>query len=267
MSPTPFQSDQPHGNHHSPHPDKGDTTVIVTTDNNDNKNINTYGGMSCPSSLKIHRDSHAIKKLSSPNTSSSSASVSSFAAPRIKSLHHNHQQHRGPVIIYTHSPKVIHTNPRDFMSLVQKLTGMSSSDEGERPVDQSTGPPIYDKIGSCGPHMSISGLKRIAQGLGNDNNNNTTKNSSNNDDNESSSVITDENCSSSTTGDDVVQLNSGVGLALFDQAMMPPPLDPAFSSLPLYSISNSSSFDLLCPGPDPPLCDYIDFNLPYNHMS
>ncbi|XP_020263862.1 nuclear speckle RNA-binding protein B-like [Asparagus officinalis] len=36
-------------------------------------------------------------------------------------------QHRPPVIIYTVSPKVIHTNPSDFMSLVQRLTGAASS--------------------------------------------------------------------------------------------------------------------------------------------
>ncbi|XP_076949786.1 uncharacterized protein LOC143622561 [Bidens hawaiensis] len=33
------------------------------------------------------------------------------------------QQPPPPVIIYTHSPKVIHTRPCDFMALVQKLTG------------------------------------------------------------------------------------------------------------------------------------------------
>ncbi|KAF7827810.1 VQ motif-containing protein 8, chloroplastic [Senna tora] len=31
---------------------------------------------------------------------------------------------RKPIIIYTHSPKVIHTKAQDFMALVQSLTGM-----------------------------------------------------------------------------------------------------------------------------------------------
>ncbi|XP_055826551.1 nuclear speckle RNA-binding protein B [Solanum dulcamara] len=44
----------------------------------------------------------------------------------IKKSQHQHQQRHHPVIIYTHSPKIIHTNPCDFMSLVQKLTGLSS---------------------------------------------------------------------------------------------------------------------------------------------
>ena len=35
------------------------------------------------------------------------------------------KQRRQPVIIYTHSPKIIHTQARDFMALVQRLTGLS----------------------------------------------------------------------------------------------------------------------------------------------
>ncbi|KAH7571161.1 hypothetical protein ACOSP7_019805 [Xanthoceras sorbifolium] len=59
-----------------------------------------------PSPLKLNRDSHTIHKPSS----------SSLAQ----------QPRNGPIIIYTHSPKVIHTQARDFMALVQKLTGLSS---------------------------------------------------------------------------------------------------------------------------------------------
>ncbi|CAI9785389.1 unnamed protein product [Fraxinus pennsylvanica] len=36
---------------------------------------------------------------------------------------------RQPVIIYTYSPKVIHAQARDFRALVQKLTGLTSSEE------------------------------------------------------------------------------------------------------------------------------------------
>nr|XP_043620332.1 VQ motif-containing protein 8, chloroplastic-like [Erigeron canadensis] len=35
------------------------------------------------------------------------------------------KQIRPPIIIYTHSPEVIHTKPHEFMALVQKLTGAS----------------------------------------------------------------------------------------------------------------------------------------------
>ncbi|WZY95152.1 hypothetical protein YC2023_067481 [Brassica napus] len=38
-------------------------------------------------------------------------------------------KHSQPVIIYTNTPKTIHTNPKDFMALVQKLTGMSNFEE------------------------------------------------------------------------------------------------------------------------------------------
>ncbi|KAK4841449.1 hypothetical protein QYF36_004697 [Acer negundo] len=66
-----------------------------------------------PSPLKLNKDSHTIQK---PSSSSSSSSLAS--PPQ--------QKRNGPVIIYTHSPKVIHTQARDFMALVQKLTGHSS---------------------------------------------------------------------------------------------------------------------------------------------
>ncbi|CAN7047957.1 unnamed protein product [Brassica oleracea var. botrytis] len=52
------------------------------------------------------------KKTPSPSISSSTAA-----------------KHRQPVIIYTNTPKTIHTNPKDFMALVQKLTGLSHFEE------------------------------------------------------------------------------------------------------------------------------------------
>jgi hypothetical protein len=68
-----------------------------------------------PAPLKVRKDSHKIKK-----------------PPIAPSTQHQlqqqqQQQHRAPVIIYTVSPKVIHTNPDDFRTLVQRLTGSSSS--------------------------------------------------------------------------------------------------------------------------------------------
>ncbi|KAE8789786.1 protein MKS1-like [Hordeum vulgare] len=89
--------------------------------------------------FKIHRDSHLIHKgavagasaSSPPSSSSTNSSVSSSPgvgqhrpAPRPKQ---QQQQQQQPVIIYTHSPKVIRTSPRDFMSIVQKLTGLESA--------------------------------------------------------------------------------------------------------------------------------------------
>ncbi|KAJ6289260.1 hypothetical protein OIU76_025134 [Salix suchowensis] len=54
-----------------------------------------------PSALKIHQDSHKIKKQPPPPP-------------------------KEPVIIYAVSPKIIHTEESNFMSVVQRLTGLSS---------------------------------------------------------------------------------------------------------------------------------------------
>lgn len=56
--------------------------------------------------LKVSKESHRIRKPPLP-------------LPQV--------QYRPPVIIHTYSPKVIHTQPDDFMSLVQKLTGSSDT--------------------------------------------------------------------------------------------------------------------------------------------
>lgn len=93
-----------------------------------------------PAPLKVRKDSHKIVKkppLAPP-------------AP----LHHRHDYHhhqqqqqppqqsqpRAPVIIYTVSPKVIHTSPNNFMNLVQRLTGLqrSSSDAAAAASASST---------------------------------------------------------------------------------------------------------------------------------
>ncbi|KAE9589424.1 hypothetical protein Lalb_Chr21g0308871 [Lupinus albus] len=80
-------------------------------------NLNGFGEQSKnmingprPSPLKINKDSHLIRKPSVSDTK-------------------QHNQRRVPIIIYTQSPKVIHTTAKDFMALVQRLTGMSSSNQ------------------------------------------------------------------------------------------------------------------------------------------
>ncbi|KAK8928287.1 Protein MKS1 [Platanthera zijinensis] len=69
-----------------------------------------------PSPLKVNKDSHKLKKPSFPPPAA--------AAPAAATSHR-----RPPVIIYTVSPKIIHTKPSEFMSLVQRLTGCASSSE------------------------------------------------------------------------------------------------------------------------------------------
>ncbi|KAK1282033.1 Protein MKS1 [Acorus calamus] len=74
-----------------------------------------------PSPLHVHNDSHKIGKPKSSTTST------------------------GPIIIYTVSPKVIHTEPSEFMSLVQRLTGVSSSSTSAASDDEAH----RVKEGSC----------------------------------------------------------------------------------------------------------------------
>ncbi|KAF8050846.1 hypothetical protein N665_1287s0017 [Sinapis alba] len=77
-----------------------------------------------PTPLKIHKDSHKIIKK--PPLA---------PQPRLQSqppqLHEQEPSQllppRGPVIIYTVSPKIIHTHPNNFMTLVQRLTGKTST--------------------------------------------------------------------------------------------------------------------------------------------
>ncbi|XP_057765751.1 VQ motif-containing protein 8, chloroplastic-like [Salvia miltiorrhiza] len=66
-----------------------------------------------PPPLRVNKDSHVIHK---PHPNQAAAAK------------------RQPVIIYTHSPKVIHAQPHDFMILVQRLTGMSRDDEDDTSV-------------------------------------------------------------------------------------------------------------------------------------
>lgn len=60
-----------------------------------------------PSSLVINKDSHMIRK------------ETKLQRP----------QRINPIIIYTESPKIIHTKAKDFMALVQRLTGRSSTND------------------------------------------------------------------------------------------------------------------------------------------
>lgn len=120
----------------------------------------------CPSPLKINNGSHLIQKPSSHSSSSSSSSniqpssTSSYLLSgdaSVTSLPERikQQQQKQPVIIYAQSPKVIHTQASDFMTLVQKLTGYSrSSDEEELapPVNNEEKPITLDEKESS-PHL------------------------------------------------------------------------------------------------------------------
>jgi hypothetical protein len=69
------------------------------------RNIQLQGPRPAP--LSVNKDSHKIRKPPQP-------------PPQV--------DRRQPIIIYAVSPKTIHANADDFMSVVQRLTGLSSAD-------------------------------------------------------------------------------------------------------------------------------------------
>ncbi|XVE83320.1 hypothetical protein DITRI_Ditri16bG0079300 [Diplodiscus trichospermus] len=100
-----------------------------------------------PSPLKVSKDSHKIKKPPQPPLY---AAVPAAPAD---------QRRRDPVIIYAVSPKVIHAEESDFMSIVQRYTGLSSGDfSGDGNVSpaarlaatEKASPSPREKIGDVG---------------------------------------------------------------------------------------------------------------------
>ncbi|KAK4358080.1 hypothetical protein RND71_023690 [Anisodus tanguticus] len=189
------------------HATKVNQTIISISNNNNNNN-----NVSSP--LKINKASHFIKKSSSnllPSSSSSSSLYNGVAAATSTTTIPS-QQPRHPVIIYTHSPKVIHTHPRDFMALVQKLTGLSPEDDHSSPSHPPQPMPQHPKFEPINEEDLISCSEScLGDILGSDkesiyhtditNNINNKTELLSNDDNESTSVVTDENNGSYNVGD------------------------------------------------------------------
>lgn len=107
-----------------------------------------------PAPLRVAKDSHKIRKPP--------------VAPQPHHHHHHQypqqqhqqlqQQHRPPVIIYTVSPKVIHTNPNEFMNLVQRLTGPSAPS----PVGSSYSA-FQDDGGAVSPAARFASIEKAAK--------------------------------------------------------------------------------------------------------
>jgi MAP kinase substrate 1 len=95
-----------------------------------------------PPRLAVSKDSHKVRK---PPI----APQQRHYQLQQQKHHHHHQpqqqQARAPVIIYDASPKVIHTKPRDFMALIQRLTGPGAAaaqfEAGMEAVPSSSVPP------------------------------------------------------------------------------------------------------------------------------
>ncbi|XVF02234.1 hypothetical protein REPUB_Repub04eG0158400 [Reevesia pubescens] len=158
-----------------------------------------------PSSLKIRKDFLFIQR------SSAGVVVSQAAAAHPKQ--HQQQQKRqrqGPFIIYTYSPKTIHTQARDFMALVQKLTGFSRSDDG---VNNKTAPSESQK--NKAKDNSIAADNRQ-------------------EDNDSSSALTVENGGLAIAGADDNNFTSNVPTTIS-------PTNPFFADIPFFT-PNSTDF-------------------------
>lgn len=82
-----------------------------------------------PSPLSVNKASHKIGKPPRP-------------APPYHPQRAPPPANREPVIIYAISPKVIHTEASDFMSVVQRLTGLCSSSTGASSSEIAAGGPI-----------------------------------------------------------------------------------------------------------------------------
>ncbi|KAB2635149.1 protein MKS1-like [Pyrus ussuriensis x Pyrus communis] len=108
-----------------------------------------------PTPLRIHKDSHKIKKP--PVVPQPSQQPNQQQQP------HHYQQPRQPVIIYTVSPKVIHTNPSEFMDLVQRLTGLprsnSSTTSSSPPSNNNINPLNHDNYNNPPAHDD-QGMKK-----------------------------------------------------------------------------------------------------------
>ncbi|KAF5176751.1 mks1 [Thalictrum thalictroides] len=117
-----------------------------------------------PAPLKVRKDSHKIKKPPIvPQAGSSSSQVlhqhqhQQQQQQQQQQTHHQApQQQRQPVIIYTVSPKVIHTNASEFMSLVQRLTGSSTSTS----TSTSSTSPISHTSGAISPAARFATIEK-----------------------------------------------------------------------------------------------------------
>ncbi|XWS34979.1 hypothetical protein CRYUN_Cryun21dG0084300 [Craigia yunnanensis] len=166
-----------------------------------------------PSPLKISKDSHFVQKPSAGVVSQATAA------------HPKQQQRQGPVIIYTHSPKIIRTQARDFMALVQKLTGFSRSDEvnetaPSRPRKNKTKDNSFSSLeGNINMKLADNGQE----------------------DNDSFSALTDENGGFGVAGGDVNNVSSSYVPTTVS------PTNPFFADIPLFTPNSTNFFCSLRP--------------------
>ncbi|KAL7001132.1 hypothetical protein U1Q18_002285 [Sarracenia purpurea var. burkii] len=172
-----------------------------------------------PTPLRIRKSSYAIQKPSLPYSPSSSSVFGLASAPENPNptadhnhQHHHHRHQQQPVIIYAHSPKVIHTKPRDFMALVQKLTGLSRPDRETRGPGQPRNKGLFSKQVNT-IHNETNGDCKVVQH-----------------NNESGCVLTDEN------------LGGGGGAVYRSSSSSSSSFSPAFGAVPNQFLADMPLF-------------------------
>ncbi|EAZ01582.1 hypothetical protein EE612_035185 [Oryza sativa] len=75
-----------------------------------------------------------------------------------------HQQQRKPVIIYMVSPKIIHVEAHEFMSLVQRLTGPGAAAAGDGGKKAASSSPREARRGAPPVRVKARALNRPAGG-------------------------------------------------------------------------------------------------------
>ncbi|XP_057962727.1 VQ motif-containing protein 8, chloroplastic-like [Malania oleifera] len=186
-----------------------------------------------PSPLKINNGSRFTHKTSYSSSSSVSSALSSVAEAASDAPAAAGHKHRNPVIIYTHSPKIIHTQARDFMALVQRLTGPSRSERKTKTTAQN------NALQALAPTPE----QKIAAGIPVD-------------ENESSSVLTDE--SSGGIVGDAAQVTSPSSASLIFNL----PANPFIADMPLFTPTSPEFFRS-----SQPLYRYSDPVMPPASMS
>ncbi|XP_051139590.1 protein MKS1 [Andrographis paniculata] len=100
-----------------------------------------------PTPLKVRKDSHKIRKPPVAPPTAGHLQPPPHAPPR------------PPVIIYTVSPKIIHANPNEFMSLVQRLTGPNSASSSTSSSAASAAA-FHDAGGSVSPAARFASIEK-----------------------------------------------------------------------------------------------------------
>ncbi|KAJ1293282.1 hypothetical protein BS78_01G055700 [Paspalum vaginatum] len=98
----------------------------------------TMTTMAAPSSEAATASSHSKRGLRGPRPQPLKVSSSSRGSSPTKPT--SSSSSRKPVIVYEHTPKVVHARPQEFMTVVQRLTGKPAPAASSSPYVPSVSP-------------------------------------------------------------------------------------------------------------------------------